>query len=356
MSGKSRHITQRVGQVDADLLDNELFDILRSKLLDALKLVNSRTLDQYDSEVQLLLRLLLFKVTVWDNSATYGGLLENLRFVDGRGGLINSGTLKNPSRKQKLLLGFLLVFGDYTWRKFLDAISSSQGEGTIKERLYGFALKLETVYSSLDFLNFISFLYNGKYPSLFNRLFRLRLISSSRSLSREVSFEFLNRKLVWDEFTNFLLYVLPLIRLPRIKRRFEKFIKGPSVSAEKIGPLQFLPERICAICYHTDSNMNVLPGTANDTNSNLITNPYSTVECGHIYCYVCITTQIEEQDGEGWNCLRCGTLVKESGPWRDVDAEKTSTFGNGGEYEFAQDPESQYCENTEDDTESNYEF
>ena len=46
-----------------------------------------------------------------------------------------------------------------------------------------------------------------------------------------------------------------------------------------------------------------------------VTNPYETIPCGCVYCFVCIATRLEAEEGEGWMCLRCGHLVKECGPW-----------------------------------------
>ena len=46
-----------------------------------------------------------------------------------------------------------------------------------------------------------------------------------------------------------------------------------------------------------------------------ITNPYETIPCGCIYCFVCIAKKLEAEEGEGWICLRCGELVKVYKPW-----------------------------------------
>jgi hypothetical protein len=50
------------------------------------------------------------------------------------------------------------------------------------------------------------------------RLLRARLVYKQPSSSRVVSFEYLNRQLVWQELSDFLLFVLPLINVARIKR------------------------------------------------------------------------------------------------------------------------------------------
>ncbi|KAJ8099119.1 Pex12 amino terminal region-domain-containing protein [Lipomyces tetrasporus] len=317
----------RVGQLDAALLDNELFDILKSQIWDCSKYIQSQIKEHYITELSLLLKVLAWKVTVWDHSATYGGLLQNLRIVDARHGLLSKGVLRNPSRRQKLAIGLLTVFGDYIWHKLIEYMAErtwEENSTSWKRWLYKTSQGLDSLYSILDLANFVTFLFNGKYPTLLYRLCRLRMVSSSRALSREVSFEFLNRQLVWKEFTNFLLFVLPIIHIPRLKRTFNKMITTASSKTDTTtGHLSFLPERTCAICYYQDSRIGGLSATADPASigvgSNDITNPYVAVECGHIYCYVCLVTQIEEQEGEGWRCLRCGELIKKARVWIDVD-------------------------------------
>ncbi len=46
-----------------------------------------------------------------------------------------------------------------------------------------------------------------------------------------------------------------------------------------------------------------------------VTNPYETIPCACVYCFVCIATRLESEEGEGWSCLRCGEYIKECRPW-----------------------------------------
>ena len=40
--------------------------------------------ENYEIEFVALLRLILFKFTIWDNNATYGAALQNLAYADAR--------------------------------------------------------------------------------------------------------------------------------------------------------------------------------------------------------------------------------------------------------------------------------
>ena len=57
------------------------------------------------------------------------------------------------------------------------------------------------VYNILALLNFAAFLWNGKYRTIADRMLGMRLTYANRALNRNVSFEFLNRQLVWNAFT-----------------------------------------------------------------------------------------------------------------------------------------------------------
>jgi peroxin-2 len=103
---------------------------------------------------------------------------------------------------------------------------------------------------------------------------------------------------------------------------------------ETVGELAFLPERTCAICYkETDAESagaSLGGGRATD-----VTNPYEAVECGHVYCYVCLAGKIELEEGEGWTCLRCGGVVKRCRPWRG-GLEGLTGVGDWGEEVYGQ--------------------
>ena len=102
------------------------------------------------------------------------------------------------------------------------------------------------------------------------------------------------------------------------------------------GELAFLPERTCAICYHdqnptltSENEIMAISGTSGGIIGSAqtdVTNPYETIPCGCVYCFVCIAIKIDSEEGEGWTCLRCGELVKECKPWAgDVLQEACST-------------------------------
>ena len=74
----------RVGQVDAELLDEELLTLFKGQVGDGLKYFGSHLADDYAVEILTALRLALWKFSIWDRGVSYGGHLQGLKYVDAR--------------------------------------------------------------------------------------------------------------------------------------------------------------------------------------------------------------------------------------------------------------------------------
>ena len=68
----------------------------------------------------------------------------------------------------------------------------------IHRRSIGF---VENAYSTASLVNLMLFLRNGQYRSLLERILRARLVYKEPNMSRVISFEYLNRQLVWQELS-----------------------------------------------------------------------------------------------------------------------------------------------------------
>lgn len=325
----------RVGQVDAELLDEELLDLLKGQAGEALKYFSGGHLkEDWSAEIQLVLRAILFKLSIWDHNASYGAALQNLKYTDARQ---CTPVLSSPTRWQKGLYGLITVLGKYGWTKWEDWLVN-QDDGynapsSTVQKLTKLTSTLSTAHSAAALASFLVFLLQGRYRTLLDRILRIKLAPPTSQVSREVSFEYQNRQLVWHAFTEFLLFILPLIgvnrwrrMLTRTWRRTIDVIKpgtGGDESEPK-GELAFLPERTCAICYQDQNSgatteAEVLAaatagGVVGSAQTD-ITNPYEAMPCGCLYCFVCLATRLEREEGEGWTCLRCGEVIKECMPW-----------------------------------------
>ena len=333
----------RVGQVDAELLDEELLELLKGQVGEAFKYLGSHITDSYTPEILLALRLVLFKLSIWNNNASYGAHLQGLRYTDAR---TSAPHRPPPTNWQKAAYGAITIGGRYAWAKWEDYLLSSADDYTRPQSdTLHFATavteRLDSAHDVASLASFLVFLVNGRYRTLTDRLLRLRLTPSSHSASRDVSFEYLNRQLVWHAFTEFLLFLLPLVGISRWRRILSRTWRklqsslltlvgrAPASTDEDgdkaAGELGFLPERTCAICYRdqnptTATEQDIMAQSAGGggvvgSAATDITNPYEAVPCACIYCFACLAQRIANEEGEGWTCLRCGDSIKECRPW-----------------------------------------
>ncbi|KAI8057441.1 Pex12 amino terminal region-domain-containing protein [Thamnidium elegans] len=209
----------RVSQLDSDILDMELVDILKEQLWNALSLFKPTIKENYEPELIGLLNLVLFKLSVYDSSATYGSQLQNLKYRNEwkHGGAFESIAKDAPlTQTQKIVYGILTVGGQYVWTRANRYITmrgwGELDESDIKYKVYNVLQKGEKYWKAFSLLNFLIFLWNGRYRTLIDRMLAMRLVYSKKSMNRQVSFEFLNRQMVWHAFTvSILMYLMDYV-------------------------------------------------------------------------------------------------------------------------------------------------
>ena len=298
LTDESLPVFPRVGQLDSELLDDQLFELLKKQLdvgLTYISNASSRNVIQHiDPELNLLLGGLLFKLSIWDQNSSYGAMLQGLEYR-------RQGSKLPSSTKLLYFLGtvglkYTLTRSDllFTHHRLSDS-SSRFIQGLLRATKH-----LQITYTTLSLLNFVIFLKRGRYRTLLDRLLGVSLTPKTRLYARAVSYEFMNRQLVWHAFTEFLLFILPLLHLPRLRRRISKILSSGVTTASQFA---FLPPQICAICYRDQGAGDASQGTD-------AVNAYiGDCGCGGLYCYTCISGEVALEEGEGWNCLRCGRPI-----------------------------------------------
>ncbi|TKY90553.1 hypothetical protein EX895_000551 [Sporisorium graminicola] len=229
---------QRVNQLDAELLDRELAELLLDPVKKALGSIRSTLSSDLEPELLLLLKLALFKFSIVDRGASYGSMLQNLRYRNEwahRGALQSTARDQPLSRLQLALYPLLTIVAPYAgakWQDHMTSLSYSDMPNNDPRRLlWKLTDASQRVWSAVVLANFAVFLADGKFRSVADRLLGMRLTYAQRTMNRNVSFEFLNRQLVWHAFTEFLLFLLPLVRPKRLFRRLMKLPTHPKLLA-----------------------------------------------------------------------------------------------------------------------------
>ncbi|GMM35745.1 hypothetical protein DASC09_030700 [Saccharomycopsis crataegensis] len=361
----------RVAQLDSILLDKEIYSLLFNQISSSLSKFNKSLLSAHSSEIQLILKSLLFKYTLWDNSNTYGFHLSNLSLVNNKN--------ERLSRSIKALYYILFVFGDYLSEKlssYIFALDEDDDDNEESRSILSKYAKQFIVYSLralkiLNLVNFVKFLIDGKYNSLKFQLLNIKTKISSLDFEKmvkgNVNYEFQNRQILWNTLIEFVMFLLPIFlkiskRKPQMASKKKRssfkgfkmisdFFNGKhfndnyesleealgdqdsdDIEQNVVKTLDWLPQSQCAICYESKTGPTV--------DSNPITNPYIT-NCGHVYSYLCILEKLQrhkpshhqtlatlkiikmtkknEDLVDYWRCLRCSEPVLWCQPYNDID-------------------------------------
>ncbi|KAF3524262.1 hypothetical protein F2Q69_00049823, partial [Brassica cretica] len=247
---------------------------------------------QYEPELDAFLEFLIWRFSIWVDKPTPGNALMNLRYRDERvaaqlSGKVRTG-LEGPglTAPQKIWYCVASVGGQYLFSR-LQSFSAFRRWGDSEQRplarrLWTLVQRIEGIYKAASFLNLLSFLYTGRYRNLIEKALRARLVYRSPHMNRSVSFEYMNRQLVWNEFSEMLLLLLPLLNSSAIKNILSPFAKESSSSNKE-------DTVACPICQ-------VDPAT-----------PFIALPCQHRYCYYCIRTRCAS--AASFRCLRCNEPV-----------------------------------------------
>lgn len=272
--------TPRVAQLDAHLLDDELVTQLSSSLT------------EHKDELAVVLKLLLYKLTIGANDQSYGMFLMNLKY-------------KNLRSWKKHTYILWLVLGKYLGDKLSSLMYDQDSWRSV---LYK---RLERTYQVCDSLNFLLFLVKGSYPNLAMRLLNIKMSYNSLELAKQkgnVSYEFQNRQLIWNTFLEFILFILPILQNSQINTIFTKLLAKPSHQKDQL-EFKHLKERECAICFETLGK------------KQRIVNPVETSCCGAKYCYICLVTKLDGATAskDRWICLECGDECAYGTSFVDID-------------------------------------
>ncbi|KAG5717657.1 hypothetical protein E4T56_gene18053 [Termitomyces sp. T112] len=140
--------------------------VLQEPIHKALSLINASLKVRFEPQLTLLLQLILYKLSIWNNGASYGARLQGLKYS------VPSGSEKifAPSglpRRILLLHGTLTVILPYIHTKLRShALSSAWPDALSSDRrrkAWNVLTSLESSYTLLTLPSFLVFLWNGRY-------------------------------------------------------------------------------------------------------------------------------------------------------------------------------------------------
>ncbi|CAI9099453.1 OLC1v1036279C2 [Oldenlandia corymbosa var. corymbosa] len=265
--------------------------MLKEQMVKVFSLMKPGMLFQFEPELDAFLEFLIWRFSIWVDKPTPGNGLMNLRYRDERAVEVREKVrtgLEGPGLTvaQKIWYCVASVGGQYLWAR-LQSFSAFRRWGDSEQRPIGrrawyLIQRIEGFYRAASFVNLLIFLYTGRYRSLIERFLQARLVYGSPHMNRAVSFEYMNRQLVWNEFSEMLLLLLPLHNSSSMKSLLHPFSKDKSSNAGS-------DESFCPIC---QANPSI---------------PFVALPCQHRYCYYCLRTRCSA--APSFRCSRCNEPV-----------------------------------------------
>lgn len=160
--------------------------------------------------------------------------MMNLRYrnqhVPGNGGRTGvAGPGPSPLQRIGLVLGWVVL--PYAWQRGVGALvrwgwHRQDPASSLQGRIAWLIPRLEAVVRGANLLNAIAFLRWGHYRSLLERVLATRLVYDRPVMARAVSFDYLNRQLVWAQVSELFLFLLPLLDSRRAAGVLRGWVKG----------------------------------------------------------------------------------------------------------------------------------
>ena len=285
----------RSSQTDALQLDEELLGLFKDTLNKCLGTFHDEFLRVYYKELLVVLRSVIFCLTVGIGKPTPGMALLNVTYRNE----YKSSKFRNDGPGLNKLQRTLLYVGDivapYMWSRLArylsramdgrenpgETLSNASLRRISSEKMWQIARRIESGWMTLELVNAVAYLRHGTYRRLLERLVGARVVYSHLGASRHISFDYLNRQLIWSEISEFILFLLPLVNVGAVR----KFLYTYLQMNKALGGIQ--SDAKCGIC-----------GTLKDSPIRCQVLP-----CKHIFCYYCIVGRMDQRNDR--RCCVC---------------------------------------------------
>ena len=322
----ARFLPPRSSQLDAARLDSELASLVGEQVYRVLApweggalpggpappLPGRALLAAARPELGAALDALAFLATVGRGRPTPGMRMLNLRFADVRGG--GSGARNVPpspdlpglSRSQRVALGLLSVGGRYAAarlsraaaaRRWAAGAAASPSSASLANTL----ASVDTALALGSLVNLVAFISGaGTHRSLVERVVGAAAVPADPGAPRSLSFDYLNRQLVWHGLAELMLFLLPLFEPARLGRAVGGWFPriGGLRPAQAGGSARASPAAAAPSTSSSNPALDDRPvcGWCGRTDPPL---PFAALPCTHVHCYWCLSSAVGGGEGGG---------------------------------------------------------
>ncbi|KAF2355104.1 Pex N-terminal, partial [Trinorchestia longiramus] len=273
------HLPPRISHLDAQHLDVEIHELLKSTLLASVQLSGVHWFTRFEPEIDALLKYSILRMTLLKKRASFGQQLLQMKYSD--------------SVSERIIQSYVIAVVVLPWlqRRITDVLDIFKVSDENKENAAYYVDKLELIYRVAHIANLLKFLRDGHYSTVEERIFGLRPVPTAPPHMRSISYTYFSRDLLWNGFAELLGTLLPLISA----QKFHNFIKSllPSHKEREVRSTDNSVMRIdtvCVLCAKTP----ILPHCFG---------------CTHVACYYCIAIKCREE--QHVDCPLCDNILED---------------------------------------------
>ena len=263
--------------------------ILDYSLSQATGLLDPELVERFRDEIEILPHYLFYRLGIYRDEELPGFGFENCRICS------DEETGEPLLKRQKIGYLVLGILVPYLFKK-LKRYFGSQVQGVNKKYLI---LKyIEGVYKFCEAINTIQIIRGALYPNLLHRILEIRYQVIDPKQRRWLEYEFMNRTIVWQEISNFLVFLLPYMNSLPITKMAKKLWLFTTLLGPLSMDLKSDDDKHKMACAHCSANPPVVP---------------KVLECGHVFCSSCFLLCYDEEGSkstEGVICPICGKVSK----------------------------------------------
>ncbi|KAG1682694.1 Peroxisome biogenesis factor 2 [Nymphon striatum] len=246
--------------LDSIELQKQLYHILKSELRHCFKIFFPFFLTKYEPELEAVLKYIILKETIFSKHASVGQQILNLKY-DG---------ILLRSRYFQIIYSIVMVLIPWMKDRSHDYVNDKKSKDLFKA--------VKSVADIVSILNSVIFLMQGKHATLVERFLGLVMVpATGQNKIRMVSYEYMNRELLWHGLMDCMKVVLQIINLKKLKL----FLGWKLEEKHEVASGR------CNIC----ERPYVMPHH---------------IGCNHAFCYYCIMNEFTT--GDKVNCIVCGKL------------------------------------------------
>lgn len=276
----------RISQLDALELNKALELLVWSQFTRCFHGFKPGFLTRFEPEIKASLWIFLWRFTIYSKNATVGQAILNIQYKNDLSQMQKYQTL---SKHQKLWYLIYTVGGKWLEERCYDLFSHRPLESFQKTKY--FINLVVGLLKLCELLNFLIFLQKGKFATLTERILGIRSVFCQPQSARQIGFEYMNRELLWHGFAEFLIFLLPLVNMQKLKFKMSSWSLPFTGCSNNTVALVTYKE--CSIC----GEWPTMPHT---------------IGCSHVFCYYCIKSNY--LCDMYFSCPKCGTEVQDLQP------------------------------------------